>query len=272
MRRLNAFIPILLLIGLLWGLCPSMLAVRTAHADQADTSTTQADMVKDDVPQPVAKNVDVDEPMPLTDADVTVRTSAVPDDAIASGTAGTCLFYITSALQMVVAPADGAHGVLPNLYVNKDWPWYRYAAYIRTVRFDRGVKTGDSLNWAFSNGSADTDAYNQLESVDFTNLDAADLTQMRGILAYDRTLTEVNMNMLNADCITVMNSAFFWDENLTGLDLTPIGDAKLVDVGGLCSFCHNLQAVTTGWTMRSVVTAWSMFYDCFNLTQIDAQN
>lgn len=271
MRRLNALVPILLLIGLLCGLCPSMLAVRAAVADQADTSTTQADMVKDDVPQPAVKNADVDEPMPLTDADVTVRTPAVPDDAIASGTAGSCLFYITSDLQMVVTPADGVHGVLPNLYVSKDWPWYRYAAYIKTIRFDRGVKTGDSLNWAFSNSSTDADAYNQLESVDFTNLDAADLTQMYGILAYDRTLTEVNMNMLNAVQVRSMGEAFR-STDITGLDLTAIGDAKLVDVGALCLSCHNLQAVTTGWTMRNVTAAWNMFNDCFNLTQIDAQN
>ena len=271
MRRLNTLIPILLLIGLLWGLCPSMLAVRTAHADQSDTSTTQADIMKDGVPQPAAKNADVDEPMPLTDSDVAVRTPAVPDDAIASGTAGSCLFYITSDLQMVVTPADGAHGVLPNLYASKDWPWYRYAAYIKTIRFDRGVKTGDSLNWAFSNGSADADAYNWLESVDFTNLDAADLTQMHGILAYDRTLTEVNMNMLNAVQVTGMGEAFR-ATGITGLDLTAISDAKLVDVGTLCLSCHSLQAVTTGWTMRNVTTAWNMFSDCINLTQIDAQN
>ena len=271
MRRLKTLIPILLLISLLWGLCPSMLAVRTAHADQADTSTTQADMVKDDVPQPTAKNADMDEPMPLTDADVTVRTPAVPDDAIASGTAGSCLFYITSDLQMVITPADGAHGVLPNLYVNKDWPWYRYAAYIKTIRFDKGVKTGDSLNWAFSNSNMDTDAYNQLESVDFTNLDAADLTQMYGILAYDKTLTTVNMNMLNAVQVKSMGEAFR-STDITGLDLTAIGDAKLVDVGALCLSCHNLQAVTTGWTMRNVTATWNMFNDCFNLTQIDAQN
>ena len=271
MRRLKTLIPILLLIGLLCGLCPSMLAVRTAHADQNDTSTTQADMVKDDVPQPAVKNADMDEPMPLTDADVTVRTPAVPDDAIASGTAGSCLFYITSDLQMVVTPADGAHGVLPNLYASKDWPWYRYAAYIKTIRFDKGVKTGDSLNWAFSNGSVDADAYNRLESVDFTNLDAADLTQMYGILAYDRTLTEVNMSMLNAVQVTSMGEAFR-STGITGLDLTAIGDGKLVDVGALCLSCHNLQAVTTGWTMRNVTAAWNMFNDCFNLTQIDAQN
>lgn len=51
MRRLkNAIIPMLLLIGLMWGLCPSMLAVRTAHADQADTGSETVDMEKSDVP------------------------------------------------------------------------------------------------------------------------------------------------------------------------------------------------------------------------------
>ena len=275
MRRLkNAIIPMLLLAGLIWGLCPSMLAVRTAHADQTDAGTTSSDMEKGDVPQPAASDDDdtESEPMPLTDADVAIQMSQVPDDAIASGTAGTCLFYITPDLEMVVTPSDGTSGVLPEGSKNTDWPWCRYAAYITTIRFDKGVKTGKTLEWAFSNGSADANAYNRLESVDFTNLDATNLTSMKGILAYDRTLATVNMNMLNADGIAVMNSAFSWDENLTGLDLTLIGDAKLADVGGLCSFCHSLQTVTTGWTMRNVTTAWSMFYDCFNLTQIDAQN
>lgn len=274
MRRLkNAIIPMLLLIGLMWGLCPSMLAVRTAHADQADTGSETVDMEKGDVPQPAASDDDdtESEPMPLSDSDVAVQTSQVPDDAIASGTAGTCLFYITPDLEMVVTPSDGTSGVLPEGSKNSDWPWYRYAAYIKTVRFDKGVKTGKTLEWAFSNGSEDANAYNRLESVDFTNLDAADLTQMYGILAYDRTLTEVNMSMLNAVQVTSMGEAFR-STGITGLDLTAIGDGKLVDVGALCLSCHNLQAVTTGWTMRNVTVAWNMFNDCFNLTQIDAQN
>ena len=274
MRRLkNAIIPMLLLIGLMWGLCPSMLAVRTAHADQADTGSETVDMEKGDVPQPAASDDDdtESEPMPLTDADVAVQTAVIPDDAIASGTAGTCLFYITPDLEMVVTPSDGTSGVLPEGSKNSDWPWYRYAAYIKTVRFDKGVKTGKTLEWAFSNGSEDANAYNRLESVDFTNLDAADLTQMYGILAYDRTLTEVNMSMLNAVQVTSMGEAFR-STGITGLDLMAIGDGKLVDVGALCLSCHNLQAVTTGWTMRNVTVAWNMFNDCFNLTQIDAQN
>ena len=270
LRRITRKLAILaVLAGMLSGLAPSMLAVRTAHADEASRSGASTALDRSSAPAP--KRSEAAEPEPLTAADLQVRSAVVPSDALASGTAGTCLFYITSDLQMVITPADGAHGVLPNLYASEDWPWYRYAAYIKTIRFDRGVKTGDSLNWAFSNGSADAAAYNRLESVDFTNLDAADLTQMYGILAYDRTLTEVNMNMLNAVQVRSMAEAFR-STGITGLDLTAIGDGKLVDVGALCSSCHNLQAVTTGWTMRNVTAAWNMFNDCFNLTQIDAQN
>lgn len=270
LRRITRKLAILaVLAGMLSGLAPSMLAVRTAHADEASRSGASTALDRSSAPAP--KRSEAAEPEPLTAADLQVRSAVVPSDALASGTAGTCLFYITSDLQMVITPADGAHGILPNLFVNRDWPWYRYAAYIKTIRFDRGVKTGDSLNWAFSNGSADADAYNRLESVDFTNLDAADLTQMYGILAYDRTLTEVNMSMLNAVQVRSMAEAFR-STDITGLDLTAIGDGKLVDVGALCLSCHNLQAVTTGWTMRNVTAAWNMFNDCFNLTQIDAQN
>lgn len=175
LRRITRKLAILaVLAGILSGLAPSMLAVRTAHADEASRSGASTALDRSSAPAP--KRSEAAESEPLTAADLQVRSAVVPSDALASGTAGTCLFYVTSDLQMVITPADGAHGILPNLYASKDWPWYRYAAYIKTIRFDRGVKTGDSLNWAFSNGSADADAYNRLESVDFTNLDAADLT------------------------------------------------------------------------------------------------
>ena len=272
MRRLkNAIIPMLLLIGLMWGLCPSMLAVRTAHADQTDTGTTSSDMEKGDVPQPAASdNGDAEsEPMPLTDADVAVQSAVIPDDAIASGTAGTCLFYITPDLQMVVTPADGTSGVLPEGSKNTDWPWYRYAAYITTIRFDKGVKTGKTLEWAFSNGSADANAYNRLESVDFTNLDATSLTSMKGILAYDATLTSVNLNMLNAVQIKYLNEAFR-ATGLATLDLTPIGDKNLWTIDNMCNSCTQLETVRTGWTLPVLYYAQGTFREDANLTGIDA--
>ena len=270
LKRITRKLAILaVLAGMLSGLAPSMLAVRTAHADEASQSGASTALDRSSAPAP--KRSEAAKPEPLTAADLQVRSAVVPSDALASGTAGTCLFYVTSDMRLTVTPADGTSGTLPTGANASDWPWYRYAAYIKTIRFDRGVKTGDSLNWAFSNGSADADAYNRLESVDFTNLDAADLTQMYGILAYDRTLTEVNMNMLNAVQVRSMAEAFR-STGITGLDLTAIGDGKLVDVGALCLSCHNLQAVTTGWTTRNVTAAWNMFNNCFNLTQIDAQN
>ena len=272
MRRLkNAIIPMLLLIGLMWGLCPSMLAVRTAHADQADTGSETADMEKSDVPQPAASDDDdtESEPMPLSDSDVAVQTSQVPDDAIASGTAGTCLFYITPDLEMVVTPSDGTSGVLPEGSKNTDWPWYRYAAYITTIRFDKGVKTGKTLEWAFSNGSEDANAYNRLESVDFTNLDATSLTSMKGILAYDATLTSMNLNMLNAVQIKYLNEAFR-ATGLATLDLTPIGDKNLWTIDNMCNSCMRLETVRTGWTLPVLYYAQGTFTEDANLTDIDA--
>lgn len=172
---------------------------------------------------------------------------------------------------MVVTPSDGTSGVLPEGSKNTDWPWYRYAAYIRTIRFDKGVRTGDSLNWAFSNGSADTNAYNQLESVDFTNLDAADLTQMYGILAYDRTLTEANMSMLNAVQVRSMGEAFR-STGITGLDLTAIGDGKLWSIDNMCNACKRLESVTTGWTLPVLYFAQGTFGEDDRLASIDAGN
>lgn len=268
LRRITRKLAILaVLAGMLSGLAPSMLAVRTAHADEASRSGASTALDRSSAPAP--KRSEAAEPKPLTAADLQVRSAVVPSDALASGTAGTCLFYVTSDMQMVITPADGAHGVLPNLFVNRDWPWYRYAAYIKTIRFDRGVKTGDSLNWAFSNGSADVDAYNRLESVDFTNLDAADLTQMYGILAYDRTLTSVNLNMLNADQITDMAEAFR-STSITGLDLTAIGDGRLWTISNMCNSCTQLETVRTGWTLPVLYYAQGTFAEDANLTGIDA--
>lgn len=268
LRRITRKLAILaVLAGMLSGLAPSMLAVRTAHADEASRSGASTALDRSSAPAP--KRSEAAEPKPLTAADLQVRSAVVPSDALASGTAGTCLFYITSDLQMVITPADGAHGVLPNLYASEDWPWYRYAAYIKTIRFDRGVKTGDSLNWAFSNGSADADAYNRLESVDFTNLDATSLTSMKGMLAYDRTLASVNLNMLNADQITDMAEAFR-STSVTGLDLTAIGDGRLWTISNMCNSCTQLETVRTGWTLPVLYYAQGTFAEDANLAGIDA--
>lgn len=268
LRRITRKLAILaVLAGMLSGLAPSMLAVRTAHADEASRSGASTALDRSSAPAP--KRSEAAEPKPLTAADLQVRSAVVPSDALASGTAGTCLFYITPDLEMVVTPSDGTSGVLPEGSKNSDWPWYRYAAYIKTIRFDKGVKTGKTLEWAFSNGSADADAYNRLESVDFTNLDATSLTSMKGMLAYDRTLTSVNLNMLNADQITDMAEAFR-STSITGLDLTAIGDGRLWTISNMCNSCTQLETVRTGWTLPVLYYAQGTFAEDANLAGIDA--
>ena len=121
------------------------------------------------------------------------------------------------------------------------------------------------MEWAFSNGSEDADAYNRLESVDFTNLDATSLTSMKGILAYDATLTSVNMNMLNAVQIKYLNEAFR-ATGLATLDLTPIGDKNLWTIDNMCNSCTQLETVRTGWTLPVLYYAQGTFAEDANLT------
>lgn len=110
LKRITRKLAILaVLAGMLSGLAPSMLAVRTAHADEASRSGASTALDRSSAPAP--KRSEAAESGPLTAADLQVRSAVVPSDALASGTAGSCLFYITSDLQMVVTPADGAQAM-----------------------------------------------------------------------------------------------------------------------------------------------------------------
>lgn len=94
---------------------------------------------------------------------------------------------------------------------------------------------------------------------------------MYGILAYDRTLTEVNMNMLNAVQVRNMAEAFR-STGITGLDLTAIDDGKLWSIDNMCNACKRLESVTTGWTLPVLYFAQGTFGEDARLTSIDAEN
>ena len=92
LKRITRKLAILaVLAGMLSGLAPSMLAVRTAHADEASQSGASTALDRSSAPAP--KRSEAAKPEPLTSSDLQVRSAVVPSDALASGTAGTCLLY-----------------------------------------------------------------------------------------------------------------------------------------------------------------------------------
>ncbi|KIM00918.1 hypothetical protein LU08_08905, partial [Bifidobacterium adolescentis] len=224
LKRITRKLAILaVLAGMLSGLAPSMLAVRTAHADEASQSGASTALDRSSAPAP--KRSEAAKPEPLTSADVQVRSAVVPSDALASGTAGTCLFYITSDMRLTVTPADGTSGTLPTGVNASDWPWYRYAAYIRSVSFDPGVKTSSTLSHAFASANTTDPEYSQLESVDLANLDMADLESMDSAFANDTRLGSVSFKgVLNADGITGWANTFS-RSGIESIDLSDVGDA-----------------------------------------------
>ena len=267
LRRITRKLAILaVLAGMLSGLAPSMLAVRTAHADEASRSGASTALDRSSAPAP--KRSEAAEPEPLTSSDLQVRSAVVPSDALASGTAGTCLFYVTSDMRLTVTPADGTSGTLPTGADASDWPWYRYAAYIRSVSFDPGVKTSSTLSYAFSSSGTTSPEYSQLESVDLANLDMADLGSMDSTFANDTRLGSVSFKgALNADGITDWTSVFF-QSGIESIDLTDVGDAATT-VHGLFQGCRSLKTAVIPWAMAHVANAGGMFDGCAGLTSLD---
>ena len=267
LKRITRKLAILaVLVGLLSGLAPSMLAVRTAHADEVSQPETSMALDRSSAPAP--KRSEAAKPEPLTSADVQVRSAVVPSDALASGTAGTCLFYITSDMRLTVTPADGTSGTLPTGVNASDWPWYRYAAYIRSVSFDPGVRTSSTLENAFRSAGTTDPEYSQLESVDLANLDMADLTNMHAVFANDTKLGSVSFKgVLNADRVTNWLNAF-WYTGLESVDLTGVGDAATT-VEGMFKGCAGLKTAVIPWAMAHVADASAMFAYDTSLSTLD---
>ena len=267
LKRITRKLAILaVLAGMLSGLAPSMLAVRTAHADEASQSGASTALDRSSAPAP--KRSEVAEPEPLTAADLQVRSAVVPSDALASGTAGTCLFYVTPDMRLTVTPADGTSGTLPTGANASDWPWYRYAAYIRSVSFDPGVKTSSTLSHAFASANTTDPEYSQLESVDLANLDMADLESMDSAFANDTRLGSVSFKgVLNADGITGWANTFS-RSGIESIDLSDVGDAATA-VNGMFSNCADLKTAVIPWAMAHVANADGMFDGCAGLTSLD---
>lgn len=267
LKRITRKLAILaVLVGLLSGLAPSMLAVRTAHADEVSQPETSTALDRSSAPAP--KRSEAAKPEPLASSDLQVRSAVVPSDALASGTAGTCLFYVTSDMRLTVTPADGTSGTLPTGANAPDWPWYRYAAYIRSVSFDPGVRTSSTLENAFRSAGTTDPEYSQLESVDLANLDMADLTNMHAVFANDTKLGSVSFKgVLNADRVTNWLNAF-WYTGLESVDLTGVGDAATT-VEGMFKGCAGLKTAVIPWTMAHVADASAMFAYDTSLSTLD---
>lgn len=267
LKRITRKLAILaVLVGLLSGLAPSMLAVRTAHADEASQQETSTALDRSSAPAP--KRSEAAKPEPLTSSDLQIRSAVVPSDALASGTAGTCLFYVTSGMRLTVTPADGTSGTLPTGANASDWPWYRYAAYIRSVSFDPGVKTSSTLSHAFASANTTDPEYSQLESVDLANLDMADLGSMDSAFANDTRLGSVSFKgVLNADGITGWANTFS-RSGIESIDLSDVGDAATA-VNGMFSNCADLKTAVIPWAMAHVANADGMFDGCAGLASLD---
>ena len=109
-----------------------------------------------------------------------------------------------------------------------------------------------------------------LESVDFTGSDTADLTDMSGLFNGCKNLKSLNLSGLATGNVTDMSFMFKTCCSLKSLDLNGLAAENVVNMSSMFSDCSSLESLDLSSLKTDNVTDMTrMFYGCSNLGSLD---
>ena len=109
-----------------------------------------------------------------------------------------------------------------------------------------------------------------LISIDFSNLNTNNVTDMSKMFYYCRGLTNLNLTSLDTSNVTDMSYMFSSCSDLTNLDLTHLDTQNVTSMGSMFSNCSGLTSLDLSHLNTSNVTDMSyMFNGCSGLTSLD---
>lgn len=216
-----------------------------------------------------------------------------PDDAIASGTSGTCTWYISADGELVIGPTKGDEGTLEGLSGYYDGaPWYSNKASITSARFEGTVHGGSNCSFMFGycsnmvgldvtgfDTSSVTDMgcmfYNcsSLTNLDVTNFDTSKVTSMSSMFSGCRSLTSLDLLNFDTSKVTHMDDMFSYCISLTGLNVSGFDTSSVESMGSMFYACNSLAGLdVSGFDTSSVTGMYGMFEGCINLTSLDVSS
>ncbi len=150
---------------------------------------------------------------------------------------GTCEWRVGDGGLLTIRPAGGSEsGVL------EDWggglPSWASSKEVRSVKFEKTVRAR-TLENAFM-GMAN------LESVDFSGLDTANVASMAQMFQGCTSLTSLDASSLDTSSVTSMASMFKGCTSLATLNLSSFDTAMTKDMGSMFDQCASLQSVSVG--------------------------
>lgn len=109
-----------------------------------------------------------------------------------------------------------------------------------------------------------------LTTVDLSNLDTSNYTNMSRMFQYCKALKNIDVSGFNTSKVTDMSNMFNGCWELTSLDLSNWNTSKVTDMNDMFSMCSSLTTLNFSNSDTSKVTNMnSMFSNCTHLTSLD---
>ena len=115
--------------------------------------------------------------------------------------------------------------------------------------------------------------FTSLTSIEFSNINTRNVTNMMAMFGYCTSLTELNLSSFDTSNVISMNTMFGICTSLTELDLSNFNMNKVEDIYGMFGLCSSLTTLNiSNWDLMSVSSYDDLFMDCTNLTNINMSN
>lgn len=183
-------------------------------------------------------------------------SAAENDDIYASGTAGTCDWYITNEGVLHI-------GVGEISTLGSDFgPWYNYTNIINKIVFDGPVTSGlNNLDWLFNKLS------NVTEIVGLELLDTTGATRTRYMFSGMSNLKELDVSTLDTSNVWLAEGMFS-GIGVEELDISSLDFSNATRMSSLVASCPNLKKLTVD-SILSSAEVYSMFAYNSLLEEVD---
>ncbi len=134
---------------------------------------------------------------------------------------------------------------------------------------DGGVVAPEDSSWLFSLDFSS----NRLVLLDLSNLDTSSVTNMSGMFADCRFLTELNLSNFDTSKVTDMSYMFRNCRGLTELNISNFDTSRVTVMNAMFSYCGSLTELNlSNFDTSNVTNMTSMFGECYGLTELDLSN
>lgn len=153
--------------------------------------------------------------------------------------------------------------------------WYTYSTTIQDksdLPTTNNINSIDITNFDTSNVTNMSGMFwncNNLTSLELRNFNTSKVTNMSNMFSGCNNMISLNISTFNTDNVTSFNNMFAGCNNLTSLDVNIFSTANATILSGMFSGCSKLKTLYLGGFSNANVTDMSnMFKDCAALTSI----